>query len=283
MRARDLIREARSKGILPKKGLGQHFLTSEGVVKKILEGAEVGPEDVVLEIGPGLGTLTFPLAERAKRVIAVEVDKGLCEFLREKAKGLPLEVVEADFLNWDLSALRGYGKVKVVSNLPFFLSTEILFRLLENQGLFSDLTLMFQWEVARRITAQPGSKDYGALTVMVRLYSEPKLLFKVPKGAFFPPPEVDAGVVRFSLREPPKGGIETLRRTVEGLFSLRRKTLSNALRKMSPLSKEEIQGMLEELGIDPMKRPEAVSPEEFLKIARALEEKGCSPCRGRGD
>lgn len=282
MRLRELLEKARSRGVLPKKGLGQHFLLSEGVVVKILQGAGVGPEDVVLEIGPGIGALTFALAQRAKKVIAVEVDRALCEFLREKAQGLPLEVVEGDFLSWDLEVLREYGRVKVVSNLPFFISTEVLFRLLENHGLFSDLTLMFQWEVAKRITARPGSKDYGALTVMTRLYSEPRLLFKVKKGAFFPPPEVDAGVVKFSLHEPPKGDIDFLRGMVEGLFSLRRKTVLNALRHMTGLEREELEGMLLGLGIDPMRRPEAISPEGFLGLAKALEERGCSLQRGRG-
>lgn len=281
MRPRDLIQEARSRGILPKKGLGQHFLVSEGIVSKIIEGAEVGKEDVVLEIGPGVGALTFPLAQRAKKVIAVEVDGGLCGFLKEKAEGLPVEVIQADFLDFDLQALKGYGKVKVVSNLPFFLATEILFKLLENHSLFSDLTLMFQWEVARRITAQPGSKDYGALTVMARLYSEPRFLFRVKRGAFHPPPDVDAGVVRFSLHEPPKGDIESLRRTVEGLFSSRRKTLLNALRNFTSLRKEELERILSELGIDPTRRPETVSPSEFLEIAKTLEVRGCFPYRGR--
>lgn len=282
MRIRDLLGEARAKGVVPKKGLGQHFLLSDRIALKIVQEAEVGPEHVVLEIGPGIGALTFLLAQRARRVIAVEVDSALCGFLKERAKGLPLEVVEADFLSWDLEVLRPHGPVKVVSNLPFFLSTQILFRLLENHALFSDLTLMFQWEVARRITAEPGSKDYGALTVMTRLYSAPKLLFKVPRGAFYPPPEVDAGVVKFSLHEPPKGDIDFLRRTVEGLFSFRRKTLLNALRHMTGLGREELEGMLLELGIDPKRRPEALSPEGFVKMAKALEERGCSPLRGQG-
>ena len=270
---RELLKEALKRGIVPKKSLGQHFLLDKKMAQRIVREAGISPEDAVLEIGPGLGSLTFALLEKAKAVVAVELDSRLASFLREKAQGLPLEVVEGDFLRIDLSQLFSrYGRLKAVGNLPYGVSTEILFKLLQAHRYFEDITLMFQWEVAQRIVSPPGTKRYGALSVTVRLFSEPRLLFRVPRGAFWPRPEVQGGVVRFRLHEQPKGDIETMKGLLEGLFSSRRKTILNALLRVGYGPRERIRSLLERASIDPMRRPETLSLEEYLALAESLKE-----------
>lgn len=267
---RRLLKDALRLGILPKKALGQHFLVDPKAVQRIIEGAEIGPEDVVLEVGPGIGSLTFALLGRAKKVIAVELDERLCGFLSERAKGLPLELINADILALDLQGLLApYGKVKALGNLPYNVATEILFKLLDS-ACFSSLTLMFQWEVALRICARPGTKAYGALTIMAGLYATAELLFRVPRGAFWPPPEVHGGVVRFRPYESPRGEPQRMRRFLEGVFSSRRKTLLNALARICPLGKEELREVLLRLGIEPSRRPETLTVEEYLALEEAL-------------
>lgn len=278
---RQLLKEAIRLGILPKKALGQHFLLDPKAIQRIVEGAEVGPGDVVLEVGPGIGSLTFALLQRAKKVIAVEVDRRLCEFLSERAKGLPLELLCADILDLDLRGLLApYKEVKALGNLPYNLSTEILFKLL-GSGPFQRLVLMFQWEVAQRICARPGTKAYGALTVMVALYAEPELLFRVPRGAFWPPPEVQGGVVRFRPHPSLRGSPEGMRRLLEGVFSSRRKTILNALSRFCPLGKEELGELLWRLGIEPSRRPETLSVEEYLALEVELRGRGGYATSGR--
>jgi len=271
-----LLKEAKSAGIKPKKSLGQHFLIDPNYVKRILEESGVSSEDTVLEIGSGLGSLTFPLSLRTKRVIAVEIDKGLCKFLKEKASNLPVELIQGDILTLDLRELyRKYGPLKVLGNLPYNLSVPILFYLLSFWELLKDLTLMFQKEVAERIVSSPGGKAYGALSVTVRTLCEPKFLFKVPRGAFWPPPEVEGGVVFFQLHKNPKGDIENLRCFVTKIFSKRRKTVLNALVESGFGKKEKIEKMLLNMGIDPKRRPETLGVEEFLNLHKHLEEERC--------
>ncbi|RLA85574.1 MAG: 16S rRNA (adenine(1518)-N(6)/adenine(1519)-N(6))-dimethyltransferase, partial [Deltaproteobacteria bacterium] len=184
-----------------------------------------------------------------------------------------LEVIEGDFLEVDLSRLFSrYGRLKAVGNLPYGVSTEILFKLLQAHQYLKDITLMFQWEVAQRIVSPPGRKQYGALSVTVRLFSEPELLFRVPRGAFWPKPEVQGGVVHFRLHEQPKGDIETMRGLLEGLFSARRKTILNALFRAGHGPRERIRSLLKRAGIDPMRRPETLSLEEYLILAETLKE-----------
>jgi 16S rRNA (adenine1518-N6/adenine1519-N6)-dimethyltransferase len=271
-----LLKEAKSSGIRPKKSLGQHFLIDPNYVNKILKESGVTSEDTVLEVGAGLGSLTFPLSLRAKRVIAVEIDDKLCEFLKERASDLPIELIQGDILNVDLRELyQKYGPLKVLGNLPYNLSVSILFYLLSFWELLKDLTLMFQKEVAERIVSPPGGKAYGALSVTVRTLCEPKFLFKVPRGAFWPPPEVEGGVVFFQLHKNPKGDIETLRRFVTRIFSKRRKTILNALVETGFGKREEMKDLLLNMGIDPRRRPESLGIEDFLNLYKKLEEKRC--------
>lgn len=271
---RALVRRAKDKGILPHKGLGQHFLLDKGIALRIAEAAGVGGEDVVLEIGPGVGSLTFALAEKAKKVVAVEVDKRLVEFLKEETAGLNVEILEGDILEVDLPSLASMeGEMKVVANLPYNLSTRILFYLLEHRSSLKDLTLMFQREVAERIVSPPGSKNYGVLSVMARLWAEPKMVMRVPKGAFWPPPEVEGAVVYFKLRkEREVHDVKAVRRIVEAAFSTRRKTLLNALSAAGIAPKEKIREILLQCGIDPMRRAETLTLEELIRLTEATEE-----------
>jgi len=273
---KELLKEAKSSGIKPKKSLGQHFLIDPNYVEKILEASQVSSEDTVLEVGAGLGSLTFPLSLRAKRVIAVEIDSRLCEFLKEKASNLPIEVIQGDILRVYLREFyQKYGPLKVLGNLPYNFSIPILFYLLSFWEVLKDLTLMFQKEVAERIVSSPGGKAYGALSVTVRTLCEPKFLFKVPRGAFWPPPEVEGGVVFFRLHKNPKGDIESLRRFVTKIFSKRRKTILNALVESGFGKRKKIEEMLLSMGIDPRRRPETLGVEEFLNLHKRLEEERC--------
>lgn len=271
---RDLLGEARRKGIFPHKGLGQHFLIDKDVALRIVEAAGIREGDGVLEVGPGIGSLTFALAERARKVTAVEVDGRLADFLLEKAQGWGLhhvEVLKGDILKVDLgSLLLREGRLKVVANLPYNLSTKILFLLLEHSPRLQDLTLMFQREVAERIVSPPGGKSYGALSVMVRLWAEPRLVMKVPRGAFWPPPEVEGGVVHFKpygarVRDP-----KAFQRVVEAAFAQRRKTLLNALSAGGFGPKERLRGVLWACGIEPSRRAETLSFEELKRISEAI-------------
>ncbi|RLA95752.1 MAG: ribosomal RNA small subunit methyltransferase A, partial [Deltaproteobacteria bacterium] len=196
LRPRELLREARRRGLLPKKALGQHFLVEEGIAERIVELSQVDQRDVILEIGPGIGALTFVLLERSRKVVAVEIDPRFIPFLREMAGDDDrLELLEGDIMEVDLGgiALRE-GRLKVVSNLPYNLSVPILFRLLEEREHLKGMTLMVQREVAERITSPPGRKSYGALSVLCQLWADPKVVMYVPPGAFWPPPEVEGAV-----------------------------------------------------------------------------------------
>ncbi|MCA9790517.1 MAG: ribosomal RNA small subunit methyltransferase A [Candidatus Eremiobacteraeota bacterium] len=244
---------------------GQHFLRDRRVVEKILDAADLGPEDQVLEVGPGPGAMTVPMCERAGRVVAFEIDPQWAEKLPANPN---LRVVGGDFLKADLRAELGSGPWKVVANLPYYITGPILEKLFfEGQGLVTDMWLMMQKEVAVRLTS-PATREAGSLTYFAAYFCHPKLLFKVKPGSFAPPPEVDSAVVHLHMREEPlECDRDRLFRLVRQAFSMRRKTLHRSLRGLL----EEPGAVLEKAGISGQRRPETLSLEEFIRVERAWE------------
>lgn len=280
--------ELRRFGLLPKKRLGQHFLVDRKIIEKMIQTAEVQREDVVLEVGPGLGEMTLGLARLAQQVIAVEIDAQLAEILKQKTSSLSnVTVLVGDILQTDLEGLsdRIHGPLKVVANLPYQISTPLLFRLIELRHLFSSLTLMLQREVVERIIAPPGGKAYGALSVVMQSVSDPSLRFFVKPASFYPPPQVESAVVRIAWRENPllgRTGEEWFRRVVKACFGYRRKTLLNALKHSNLVPPESLERRIKAVGIDPKRRPETLSLEEFLHLAEGLKGPQKIVCKTSG-
>jgi 16S rRNA (adenine1518-N6/adenine1519-N6)-dimethyltransferase len=249
-----------------KKHLGQHFLHDPNVIRKLLDAIAPQRTDAMVEIGGGRGALTLPLLERLERLHVVEVDAALAAELEERA-GDPQRLVvhRADALKFDFAALApAPGSLRVVGNLPYNISTPLLFHLLRSRDAIKDMHLMLQREVVQRMTAQPGGKDYGRLSVMLALWAEARVCFDVGPGAFSPPPQVWSTVVRVKPRSAPPFPVADYDRfaaLVAHLFSMRRKTLGRALK--GRLSAEEIAGA----GIDPGARPETLAPEDFARLA----------------
>lgn len=250
-----------------RKPFGQHFLFDPRILKKIIDCGQVTSDDTVIEIGPGHGIMTKLLAERVKKVIAIEIDKRLTEKLNELLSiNKNVEVIIADALKFPYGTIK--GKFKVVANIPYYITTPLLFRLLEFREKIISMTLLLQKEVAQRIVASPGNKDYGVLSISVQLYTKPTLKFLVRKGAFSPPPDVDSAVVHFEVcpQIPHKlKDEEFLLKVVKTAFSQRRKTIFNSLRSF-----KNIKEALIEAGIDSKLRPETLSIEDFLRLANAL-------------
>lgn len=258
-----------------KKSLGQHFLLNPVTLDKIISLADIGPNDRVLEIGPGPGAMTERIAARAGRLVAVEMDRRFAEVLKRKFAGDPkVKIVEGDFLSANLETLLApdRGGWKVVSNLPYNIATEILFHLLEFSTFFKSFHMMVQKEVAERIAAKPGSKTYGILSVMSQLQSENRIVMRLKPGSFAPPPKVDSAVVEFKIAEGcrfPIHKLETFETVVRAAFGQRRKTIANAL-KGGGFSAEAIAGALKEAGVSPQARAETVSIERFARIANTF-------------
>ncbi|GBE04851.1 ribosomal RNA small subunit methyltransferase A [bacterium BMS3Abin10] len=257
--------------------LGQHFLFDKNILRKIVNCSGVISGDSVIEIGPGLGTLTALLAGRAKRVLAIEIDRKLVQKLNEVL--LPIKnvsVINADALKFPFDTVK--GKFKVVANIPYYITTPILFRLLEFRKKITSMTLLMQKEVARRIVAAPGGRDYGVLSIGIQVYTKPKIKFTVSKRAFSPPPKVDSAVVYFDVPAQPVHRIKDeafFHEVVKTAFSQRRKTLLNSLRSLEekfPGSLKGIKESLLEAGIDPGLRPEVLGIEDFARLAQALRK-----------
>ena len=255
------------------KKLGQNFLIDEGIVLDIVQKAEVSKEDLVIEIGPGLGTLTAALAESAKKVIAVELDDNMIPVLNERfALYDNVEIIHNDILKTDINALiKGEEHVKIVANLPYYITTPIVMKLLEEKLNIESITVMVQKEVGERFCSTPNGKEYGAITVSINYYTEPEIVIDVPKENFMPVPEVDSCVVNLKVK---KEHIELKNekkffQVIKAAFSQRRKNLGNSLLAVAK-DKEEIKKMLEELGIDINKRAENLSLEDFARISNWL-------------
>ena len=235
-------------GIRPKKALGQHFLTDPGITRKILSRSGFDASDQVLEIGPGTGALTLPLARRVGHVVAVEKDSRLADLLAgrlSKAGISNVTLVNHDILKWNFENLDAFlsPKIKVIGNLPYNISTPFLEKLIDNRGMVSRAVLMFQEEVARRLTASPGNKIYGAMTLLVLYHAHSTILFEVPAKSFRPRPKVNSVVLEMDFERPYPMRVsseEVFNRVVKAAFAHRRKTLLNSFRIHSPEWSDEI-------------------------------------------
>lgn len=258
------------------KKLGQNFLIDAAVVRGIVEAAELQEGERVLEIGPGIGTLTQGLAESGAQVTAVELDKKLPAVLAETLKGYEnVRIVQGDILKTDIRELMGDAPFKVAANLPYYITTPILMALLEQRLPIRKIVTMVQKEVAERMIAPPGSKTYGALSVAVQYYTAPEIVLDVPPKSFIPAPEVDSVVIACKVRGEPPVTVRDEKlffRVVKAAFGQRRKTLSNAL-KGAGFLKDEVQEALEQAGIEAARRGETLSLEEFAQLADAFTMK----------
>lgn len=256
---------------LPRKRLGQHFLIDPNLLRKIVSLAEIQPSDSVCEIGPGGGALTGLLCQTANQVLALEVDARMVEFLKTELAGYAnLDVQEQDALRYSFEDLPEH--TIIVANLPYNISTPIMFRLLEAQQKISRMVLTIQLEVAQRLVAKPSTKDYGVLSVMVQHLAEVTFGFKVSRKCFRPVPDVDSGVVRLDVRQDHQEGpvaLAQFQRTVRAAFGQRRKTLMNALRSAGT-SDECLYQVQQDTGISLTRRAETLSVQEFRILSRAM-------------
>ncbi len=262
------------------KTLGQNFLTDINIIRKIVDAGEVTDKDLVIEIGPGIGAMTVVLSERAGKVVAVEIDKNLIPALKENlAHCTNLEIIHADIMKVDIPSLvSGWdGPLKVISNLPYYITTPIVMMLLESDIPFDMLVFMVQKEVAQRMAAAPSTKDYGALTIAVNYYADPKLCFTVSKNCFIPKPDVDSAVVRLKKRvhaSTVEVSKQAFFRVVRSAFSMRRKTLLNSLGSQPWLSggKEGLKAIMGEAGLPESIRAEELTLEQFVNLTRCIEK-----------
>ena len=261
-----------------RKKYGQNFLVDASMLEKIVETAGIGEDDAVLEIGPGLGAMTQLLAERAGSVTAVEIDKELIPILKETlADCSNVNIINGDIMKQDLKELCGGGKYKVVANLPYYITTPIVMKLLEENASIESITIMIQKEVAQRMQTGPGSKDYGALSLAVQYYAKPVYVCTVPPECFIPRPGVDSAVVRLDVFDTPPVKVkdpEFMFKLIRASFNQRRKTLGNAVSGDAALniSRESVQQALSSLGMDEMIRGERLTLEEFARLADVLED-----------
>lgn len=274
-------------GIAARKSLGQNFLIDTNIINKIVDAAELTPSDLVVEIGPGLGALTNKAAIRAGKVLAVEVDRGLIPVLAETLEGPgDVEVIQADALKVDFDRMvleksgghfgPGARAYKLLGNLPYYITSPLLMRLLMGRFNISLMIIMIQQEVAERLAAVPGSRDYGALSVAVQYFTEVKVLFKVPRTVFYPAPGVDSSVLRLTVRPSPAVAVRDEKvffQVVRAAFGQRRKTLINSLANSGfGMDRETWLRALRQAGIDPARRGETLSLVEFAAISNNLME-----------
>lgn len=267
-----------------KKSLGQHFLVETKIIHKMIACAGFNVSDRVLEIGPGQGALTIPLARSVEHVIAVEKDTHLLLSLQKRLNRAGISnvtLINHDILKWDFQEIKGLSskRIPVIGNLPYNISSPVLEKLVKNRDLISRSVLMFQLEVAKRLTASPGSKAYGALTLLVRYYAQPRPLLEVSKDAFNPKPNVDSMVLELDFEKPYPGGTfseDTFKKIVKDAFAHRRKTMVNSLRDVSPSwDREALLDAMKRCGIDPKKRAETLDMGAFLCLTDALSNTDC--------
>ena len=266
-------------GFTFKKGLGQNFLTSEDILEKIASAADCRGGGV-LEIGPGFGVLTRELSKTAGKVVSLEIDERLLDVLEYTLDGCEnVKVINRDVLKTDLRELIreefGGEKISVAANLPYYITTPIISKLLEEQLPLKNIVVMVQKEVAVRMTAEPGSKDYGAITLLCRYFSKPEIITSVPAGLFVPPPKVDSAVLRLKMLDSPSVAAndeELFFKTVRAAFSQRRKTLLNCLSSYFSVPKQELSESLLKINIEPSRRGETLSIEEFAAVSDAIGE-----------
>lgn len=263
------------------KSLGQNFLIDENIILKIIEGSEINKNDVIIEVGPGIGTLTQYLAEMSKKVLAIEIDKSLIPVLDETLGSYDnVEVINSDVLDLDLKKLVSDKfpgeKVKVVANLPYYVTTPIIMKFLEEEVPVKDIVVMVQKEVADRLKAKPKTKDYGSLSVAVQYYSQPEIVTRVPRSVFIPNPNVESTVIRLKVLDNPQVQVadrKIFHKVVRASFAKRRKTLLNSLSFSNlELNKDQIKETLVACDIDPRRRGETLDIEEFAALSNKISE-----------
>ena len=262
------------------KSLGQNFLISDDVLEQMIHNSGIDDTSNVLEIGPGFGTLTQQLCLNAKKVVSVEIDDSVIPILQDNTKDFDnLTIINADIMKTDIKQLIseqfGSEEVKVVANLPYYITTPIIMALLEQELPVSMLVIMIQKEVADRIAAKPSTKDYGALTVAVNFYCEPCIICHVPPSCFIPPPKVSSSVIMLKMRESPAVQVADKKKyfsVVKAAFGQRRKTLLNALANSGAVGtdKQSVERLLQNAGIDPKRRGETLTLQEFADIANSI-------------
>ncbi len=265
-----------------KKNFGQNFLIDSHVLNKIVDASDITDEDLVIEVGPGIGSLTEYLAERAKKVVCIEIDKKLIPILNETLEGYNnVEIINDDILKVDLNKIieeHGFKKAKMVANLPYYITTPIIMNVLENDINIEAITVMIQKEVASRMSAKSGTKDYGSLTIAVQYYSEPYLVANVPQNCFKPRPNVDSAVIRLKKRN--KKEIEVsdeklMFYIIKIAFSQRRKTLLNCIFNSVEFNfdKSVIEDILIEAKLDPKIRGEKLTINEFANLTEVIKKR----------
>lgn len=256
------------------KSLGQNFLIDDSVLTDIVEGAEVNKEDLIIEIGPGVGTLTAQLLNEAKKVVAIELDKDLIPILQGELGDQPnFFLIHNDALKVDFNEIIGEEKsVKLVANLPYYVTTPIIIKLLKDGYNFKSLTIMIQKEVAERINAEPNCKEYGALSLLVQYYCKTKIVRSVAPNCFIPRPKVDSIVIRLDRLEKPAVeaiDVNLMFEIIRNSFNMRRKTLWNGM-KFLGLPKESLEEAFSDANIDPKRRGETLSLKEFAELSDAV-------------
>lgn len=263
------------------KKFGQNFLIDTHVLDKIIAAAQIGPDDFVLEIGPGIGTMTQYLAEAAGKVVAVEIDRNLIPILSETLKDYDnVRIINEDVLKVDIRKLaeeeNGGRPIKVVANLPYYITTPIIMGLFENQVPVESITVMVQKEVAQRMQTGPGSKDYGALSLAVQYYADPYIVANVPPNCFMPRPKVGSAVIRLTRHAVPPVEVEDEKlmfSVIRAAFNQRRKTLYNGLKNSGEFEEEIIREAIEQLGKGANVRGEALTLEEFARLSNHIKNR----------
>lgn len=260
-------------GLKPNKRLGQNFLINENIIENIIEKSNISEEDIIIEIGPGLGSLTKGLLKKVKKVIAIELDPKMVDILKNRFQSDNLKIIYGDVLKIELKDLIShYNNVKIVANLPYYITTPIVMKLLEERLNIESITIMVQKEVGNRFCACPGSKDYGAITVGINYYTHSDIVIDVDKSNFLPVPEVDSCVVHMKvLKEPPVqvNNEKIFFNLIKSAFSQRRKTIANSL-LVNFKGKEEMLEVLLKLNIDPKLRAENLSIFDFANISNNI-------------
>ena len=258
----------------PRKHFGQHFLAQPATALRIVQSAELSEADAVVEIGPGLGALTRFILPQVKKLHLIELDKKIVEYLRERIPAENVFIHQQDALSFDFGNLSGTSRNRLVvlGNLPYHISSPLMFHLLGNFPAIGRAVFMVQKEVGARFAAAPGTKDYGVLTVLLGIYGRVRTLFTVGPGQFYPPPKVDSVVLRIDFaKEHPKGpDFDFLRKLVSKAFQQRRKTLENSLEHAFRLSSAALIEAFQQASIDPKRRPETLSANEFLTLAALI-------------
>jgi 16S rRNA (adenine1518-N6/adenine1519-N6)-dimethyltransferase len=270
----DFIALLKKHRIQPKKRLGQTFLFKRFISEEIVRLANITDRDVVIEIGPGLGALTRPLAVKGAQIIGLEYDMALASLLQKVVREPTVEIIRADALNFDYHNVfnKHTTQLKIIGNLPYYLTSPLIFKLLELRSIIEGMLVMIQKEVADRLAAQPGTRDYGTISIFAQLYCEVEKKLTVTKDNFYPRPKVDSEIVAFTVRDKPLVAINDERffeKLVRASFLRRRKTLLNALKATDYFNrgKDRILEVLTALDIDPQRRPETLSISEFSKLS----------------